>query len=208
MRKIKAVLFDFDGTIADSLALTHQILETNLKKELPKSEIKKFQKKSASDILKDLELSFFNGFYLLWKIKREINKKADQISLFPKVKNLLKILKKEGFLLGVLSNNKKKTIVDVLEKNNITQFDYISGNIFSFDKKRKLKKFLKKYKLKPEEVVYIGDQITDIVDAKKVNLNTIAVDWGFDAKELLIRENPDFLATSVEDIFIWLDLKK
>ncbi len=208
MKKIKAVLFDFDGTIADSLSLAYQILSSNLEKEISENELKKLQKKSIPEILEKLQISFFKGLYIVYKTKKEMAKRGDEIKLFPGIKRLIKLLKKEGFLLGVLSNNKKKIITDFFKKNQINEFNFVSGALFSFDKKKKLKKFLKRYKLNPQEVVYIGDQLTDIIDAKEVGLRVIAVTWGLENKQLLSSESPDFLASSCEDIFIWLDLLK
>ena len=44
--------------------------------------------------------------------------------------------------------------------------------------------------------MYVGDEDRDIIASKKVNIKTIAVTWGFNSKEKLSREKPDYLVDS------------
>ncbi|MEB3145344.1 MAG: HAD hydrolase-like protein, partial [Cylindrospermopsis raciborskii 1523720] len=52
---------------------------------------------------------------------------------------------------------------------------------------------IKQRQIKPQTVIYVGDETRDIEAAKKANLKVIAVTWGFNSPEALTRENPDFL---------------
>ena len=46
----------------------------------------------------------------------------------------------------------------------------------------------------------IGDAISDIRYGKAVGVLTIGVGWGFQSSELLLREAPDYLATTPEEL--------
>lgn len=87
------------------------------------------------------------------------------------VKKLLKKLKKE-FLVFISSNNTYERIKPYLEDLEI------EGVSFSLKPlPRGLMKIRRKYKLKKEEIVMIGDQIvTDILSGKIYGVKTILVD--------------------------------
>jgi phosphoglycolate phosphatase-like HAD superfamily hydrolase len=59
---------------------------------------------------------------------------------------------------------------------------------------------LRKESLNPEEVVYVGDETRDIEAAKKSQIKVIAVTWGFNSKQVLAAQNPDFLIDRPEEL--------
>lgn len=52
---------------------------------------------------------------------------------------------------------------------------------------------LRKYGIRPEETIYVGDETRDIEAARKTNIEIIAVSWGYNSKQLLEKQKPDFL---------------
>ena len=59
---------------------------------------------------------------------------------------------------------------------------------------------IKEYKLNLEEVIYIGDEDRDIIAAKRVGVKVIAVTWGYNSKEKLMKEKPDCLVSSPKEL--------
>lgn len=51
-----------------------------------------------------------------------------------------------------------------------------------------------------EEVIYIGDETRDIEAARKSYVKAIAVSWGFNSKEVLAEQNPDFLIHQPQEL--------
>ncbi|MFH1500385.1 MAG: HAD-IA family hydrolase [archaeon] len=188
---IKYIVFDFDGTLAD----TFEII-----KEIAKSEIK-----GVSD--KDFELLRDEGIKNLMKKKKipiwelpkiVLNvtsklKKKENIKLFPEMVDSIKILSK-SYKIGIVSSNSEENIIQTLKKyniNNLFEFVYAQSSIFG--KYLVLKKMCKKYQINPSEIVYVGDEDRDIIAAKKINLKVIAVTWGYNSEKRLHKENPDYL---------------
>ena len=64
-----------------------------------------------------------------------------------------------------------------------------------------LLKCAEKMKIKPKNLVYVGDFYTDIIAAKRAGMKSIAVTWGFSTKERLLQEKPDFIAEQPKDIW-------
>jgi phosphoglycolate phosphatase len=42
-------------------------------------------------------------------------------------------------------------------------------------------------------VIYVGDETRDIEAARKIQIQVIAVSWGFNSREVLAEQKPDFL---------------
>ena len=63
----------------------------------------------------------------------------------------------------------------------------------------------KTFSLKAEEMLYIGDEIRDIKAAKKAGIAVAAVTWGFNSRESLAAEKPDYLLDRPEDFLQFLN---
>ena len=49
-------------------------------------------------------------------------------------------------------------------------------------------------------VFYVCDEVRDIEAARKSGIKSIAVTWGYNTKGALIKENPDFLVNSPDEL--------
>ncbi len=59
---------------------------------------------------------------------------------------------------------------------------------------------LNRLKLRPEEVVSLGDRADDISSSKLANIKCVACLWGSDEKDALINSEPSFLARNPIDL--------
>ena len=64
----------------------------------------------------------------------------------------------------------------------------------------KINKILTKYKLIPNQTLYVGDEVRDIRAAKEANIGSVAVTWGYESEETLKMEKPNFMAHKPEDL--------
>ena len=71
-------------------------------------------------------------------------------------------------------------------------FDFIYSGT-TFGKSKVINKLLNQNNINPQQAIYVGDETRDIEAARKSNIRAIAVSWGFNSKELLAAQNPDFL---------------
>jgi len=191
----KKIIFDFDGTIVDTLDLLVDIYNKiyNKYKCLPvdindKEELKKLK---SQEILKKYKISFLKIPFLLMRIRRELKKRISEVRIYNDIGLVLKELKNRGFDLYILTSNSKEN-VDIFLRNNelldILEFIYSSSNVFGKD--RSIKKFLKSLNINKEDCIYIGDETSDIEAMKRINLPIIAVSWGFNSKDALIKLEP------------------
>ena len=77
-------------------------------------------------------------------------------------------------------------------------FNFIHDESNHFSKRYLLKKTLKKYKIDKSKVFYIGDETRDIEAAKRNNIQSIAVTWGYNSEKVLLKHLPTYLAKQPE----------
>ena len=183
---IKAIIFDFDGVIADSLgvgfATTNKILEIfgmplvsieEFKEEFGADWRKFYRNRGTPEKMIDKEPELFKKEY-------EILKK--EITIFDGINFVLDELVKK-YKLGIVSNNHWEFIVEFLQKFGIhAHFDSIVGYMPGAAKPdiKPLMMCLDELNVKPGEVCLIGDTDDEITMARTANVaKVIAVSYGY-----------------------------
>ncbi|SFG97875.1 haloacid dehalogenase superfamily, subfamily IA, variant 1 with third motif having Dx(3-4)D or Dx(3-4)E [Desulfotomaculum arcticum] len=120
--------------------------------------------------------------------------------IYEGLKTVLGELKKAGLKISIVSSNSIENINEFLKNSEINVFDNVYSSGSFFNKDRAIAHLMRKYNLNSREVIYIGDEIRDIIACKKSSVRIIAVSWGYDSKELLEKANPDYLVDSPAQI--------
>ena len=55
-------------------------------------------------------------------------------------------------------------------------------------------------KLSKSDVYFVGDEVRDIEAGKKAGIKTIAVSWGYNTKDALAKEQPDYIIDTPLDL--------
>jgi phosphoglycolate phosphatase-like HAD superfamily hydrolase len=195
---VKVIVFDFDGTLADTLdaivSITNRLAKTYGYKPTEPEELAQIRNMSSREIVKQSNISIFKLPFLLRRIKADLKNDIQQIKPILGIKEALTQLKNEGNLLGILTSNSEENVRAFLQKHNMEDlFSFIYSETTLFGKHKVLNKFIKQNNLIPEEVIYVGDETRDIESSKKINVKVIAVSWGFNSREALAKQNPEFL---------------
>ncbi len=197
---IKLLVFDFDGTLADTKKIVYVCTKNGLNKHKFKLPDNYYDELMGNKQLVN-ELETWGLANKSAEIAHEINECIFQASSKVKLVDLkqLEKIKKEKI---ILSNNVDRFVNKVLEKNKIQLFSEVYGAEKIHDKISALKDIIKKRKLKNSEVLYIGDKVKDwrVADAVGCHGIVIANKISWDNKELILSAGPEFIISDVKEI--------
>ncbi|PLZ31389.1 carotenoid oxygenase, partial [Fischerella thermalis WC542] len=149
---------------------------------------------TSREIINYSGISVFKIPFLVKKIKGELKSKIPELKPIPGMKEALINLKNAGHRLGIITSNSKDNVTEFLRINELDNlFEFIYSGITIFGKTTIINNLLKQKQLKPEEVIYVGDETRDIEASKKANIKVVAVSWGFNSPEVLAKQNPNYL---------------
>ena len=194
----KTIIFDFDGTIADTVdalvGIANRLAQEFGYIPIAADELAMLKNLSSREIIKYSGISIFKIPFLVKKVKAELKNKIPELKPIPGIKEVLIVLKTEGNRLGIITSNSQENVTEFLRINELDNlFEFIYSGITIFGKTTIINNVLKQQQIKPEAVIYVGDETRDIEASKKAHIKVIAVTWGFNSPEILARQNPDFL---------------
>ena len=196
---MKTIIFDFDGTIADTFKMTVEIAHnlTGHKSLIDAKEVRELKRESMIEVAERLDVPKYMWPFLIYRGRKQMGKRLNEIKLFSGMEEVLESLHSHGYRMFVMSSNSSKNINRFLHHHGLRgYFKKIYGGVSLLGKSGTLRKILKQNKLHPEDVIYVGDEMRDIESAKNVGSEVVAVGWGFNDVERLENEQPTVLVRS------------
>ncbi len=197
----QVVIFDFDGTLANSISLairlynehaTHFKVQEIHEEELP--DLRKMVREHGyAKTLKSKGVRLSRMPSMVLTITREMRHHMAEVKPYAGIVKALQELKAEGYRLGVLTSNQEHLVREFLETHQYPLFDFIVSEKTLFGKDKALKKIMKKFALDTRGVVYVGDEPRDILASRKADISVIGVSWGLAGVDGLGKTPPDIL---------------
>ena len=207
---IKAVIFDFDGTIADTydafVEIVNNLAEEFGYKPVEQSELAHYKNLSSREIVKQSEIPLVKIPFILRRVKLALRDKIKCLKPCQDVAPFLMKLKESGYSLGIVTSNTQENVLIFLENNGLSNlFDFIYCGNTLFGKHKVIEKALQNYQLTTAEVVYVGDETRDIFAARHSHVKVVAVGWGFNSPEILLKHQPHAFISHPQELFKILD---
>lgn len=193
---ISTVIFDFDGTLADSLMAFIRTGEEilGISPPTPKAEVYRMRSLKPQQIMKQYGIKAWQIPGLLIEGRKRFMGKIGTIELFPGVSELLNNLHEAGYRLCIVSTNSEQTIRKILRRHGLqTLIDAIYAGGTVTGKALLIRRLLKCEGLTAGECVYVGDEVRDIEAVRKSKVHGVSVSWGYQSKEVLRKKNPEAL---------------
>jgi phosphoglycolate phosphatase len=202
---ISHVVFDFDGTLADSAGLAVRLYNGLAAREgfrpLTAENLEALRSMPLMDRLPHMGIPVYRLPGLMVEVRRSFAGQMHTVDFHPGVPELLRGLHQKGLRLLILSSNDEANIRTFLSRHGVEELvDAVHGGASLFGKARMLRSLLKKERLHPEQLVYVGDEERDVEACREVGVRVIAVTWGVDTVQRLRGSKPDALAEKPVDV--------
>lgn len=199
----KLVIFDFDGTLADSFPWFLSVLNGVALKygfqPTPPEMVDELRTLGSREILKRMRVSWWKLPFIASHMRELKRGDAHNIELFPDVPRLLASLKAAGIRVAIVSSDSEANVRQTLGPvaDNIDHFECSSS---LFGKRAKFRKVLRLTKTAASDAIAVGDEVRDAEAAMVAGVSFGAVTWGYAAVEALRVQRPDYMFQTVEDI--------
>ena len=203
-----ALIFDFDGTIADTFETVVGIFYElpGRKKFLTPEEIQKLRGLSLAGVTEELHVSPWRIPFLLMLGRRRMKRRMHTIKAHAGIPEMIKKLHNEGHQLYILSSNSERNIQLFLSRHDMAYaFVKIYGGVGLFGKAHMLKKVIKQNRLDRKDTWYVGDEVRDVAGAKAADVRIMAVGWGYNTAEILAKHEPTKLIGKPADIIATME---
>jgi phosphoglycolate phosphatase len=195
------VIFDLDGTLADSFPWFCRHVN-DVADKFGFRRVENFEALRHADFrqtFRNLQVPNWKLPAIARHMRAVKSRHLDEIALFPGVEPMLRTLAEAGLRLVLVSSdsesNARRQLGDL--QNLFENFD-CGASVFG--KAAKFRRVVRRAGVAPRNVISIGDEVRDIEAAREAGIACGAVCWGYAAPKILEAMRPDFVFESVEDI--------
>jgi phosphoglycolate phosphatase len=176
------VMFDFDGTLADSLELASALFEKlsyefHFRKLAP-AEREEIRDKSPMEMIASLGIPLWKMPRIISAFRTTMAKEIKTVSLFKGTDSMLRQLAVGKIQLGIVSSNSEPNIRHVLGPQLCDLISYFECGASLFGKAARLRRVIKRSRISPARCLYVGDEIRDLEAARKAGIAFGGVEWG------------------------------
>lgn len=198
----KTVIFDFDGTLADTFRVALGIFyEITGRGEIPRGEVDHLRSLTLIGAARSLNLPIWKAPLLLARGRRMLAARMEQVELFDGMPEAVRQLKAEGYAMHIISLNSEANIRKLLAMHHLEDvFDSIHGKARLHSKAHIISALRRRYKLAATDVVYVGDEIRDVHAAHRAGVSAIAVSWGYNNLHVLEHSRPEALVLAPDEL--------
>jgi phosphoglycolate phosphatase-like HAD superfamily hydrolase len=204
----KLLLFDFDGTIADTFENGLEILNLLAAecgfRPLDRSELPQARDMRTRELMKFLHIPTRKMGLISRRGKEELSKRIDAIQPLPGMCDIVRLLKNDGYLLGILTSNSCENVRAFLRNHDLDVFDFVRSSSKLLGKGREVRAILKERGFHASEILLIGDETRDVEAAREAGAHIAAVTWGYNSRRSLEILAPDYLFDAPDDLMALL----
>ncbi len=199
------ILFDFDGTLAETMMLIHTVFnrlaDTYGYRHLPEEDIEEHRHLSIHEFIDHVGISYWKVPIIAIHARHLMHQDIHEMHP-PKglVEVLTKIHESGRYEMDILTSNRKKNVRKFLNEHSMGWFDEVHSTRNILSKKRRVKKYIREKRMDPKKLYYVGDTSIDVESARRAGAKAVAVTWGLNTVQLLSRANPDYLVDFPEQL--------
>jgi phosphoglycolate phosphatase-like HAD superfamily hydrolase len=200
----KTIIFDFDGTLADTFSLVVDVsYEIAGAKRLPPEQIAPLRRLPLLRAVRALGISWWQVPKLILLTRRRMFSRIHEVPVFPGMSETLRQLDAAGYTLCILTSNHRRNAQATLRAHGLAQYfsDIVSvpyGNVFF--KIYGMRKLVHRNHLKTDNCYYVGNEVLDMHAAERAGMHAIATSWGGHDRDELAATEPFAIIDKPKDL--------
>jgi phosphoglycolate phosphatase len=200
--RYRLAIFDFDGTLSDSMpwfrSVAEEVADRFGFRRVDPEEVEALRHLGPRETLKRAGVPMWRVPAVARHVKAL--KACADIPLFEGAAEVVAELSSCGMALAMISSDSETGIRAVLGPEAAGCFSHWDCDASLFGKARKIRKAVKAFRLQPHEAIYIGDELRDAEAAAESGVAFGAVSWGYAAPAALQAADPAELFAALPDI--------
>jgi phosphoglycolate phosphatase len=200
----KYCIFDFDGTLANSIALGLEVYNEYAHKyksdPIRIEEFPELRKHTYAEAMRmnHIRLSVLPAMIL--QLRKVMKGRMESVQPYDGIVPALEELTRLGYKLAVVTSNAADIVEQFLERHNFPPFEFVWAEKNLFGKDKALRHIVKRKKISREQMIYVGDEPRDVVACKKVGIRVIGVSWGLGGRQGFHISEPDLLIDAINQL--------
>lgn len=198
------VIFDFDGTLADSVEWFSRVINGVARRyrfrQLSLAELDIVRGEAPTAMLRRFGVARWKLPFIARHMRGLMTRDIDQVVLFPGVDRLIEALSTAGTTIAVFSSNAEVNVRAVLGPDLAARVDHYACGSSLFGKAAKIARLVERCGVPPAAVLAIGDEIRDIDAAEAAGVVSGAVTWGYAHAPALRSRGPTWVFDKVDEI--------
>jgi len=197
------VIFDLDGTLADSLPWflrnVNSVADKFSFRRVAEEDVEVLRGLGSREILRRLEVPLWKLPRIARHLRRLKSEHLVSIALFPGVDTMLRALADGGVRMALVSSDNEANARRQLGEA-AALFSWFDCGASLFGKAARFRRILKRAGVGAAQAIAIGDEVRDIEAARAAGIACGAVTWGYATPQALRVLGPDLIFERMEDI--------
>ncbi len=203
--KSTTILFDFDGTLAETMMLIHRVFNQLSfvygYRHLPEEEIEMVRHLTIHEFVEHVGMALWKMPVIAIHARRSMHRDMHEIHPPAGLVDVLTRIHNSGdYHMDILTSNRSKNVHKFLGQHRMDWFDEVHSTRRILSKKQRVKKYIREKGIDPKSLYYIGDTTVDVESARLAGAQSVAVSWGLNTAEVLARANPDRLVDQPHEL--------
>ena len=200
----KLVIFDFDGTIADTFDAGVMILnklagEFGFRPLDPK-DLEKARDMRTHQLVRFLGVPARKMSRIARRGSEELHSCIQSIQPLRGMAEALHELRRLGYSLGIVTSNTELNVNIFLRNHGLELFDFIRCSSKLLGKARMIRSVIRKQHVHAVDILFVGDETRDIEACQRVGIRIAAVTWGYNSRRSLVAMKPDFVFDDPQEL--------
>ncbi len=202
--RCKLVIFDFDGTLADTfpwfMRIINDVADRYRFKRIEPHEVELLRGMGAAEIMLHLGVPRWKLPLIAGHMRRRKAREIGETKLFNGVEALLARLADAGVRVAIVSSNSEANVRAVMGPSLAARVAFFECGASVFGKAARFRKVLRRSGILPPQAICIGDEVRDLDAARRAGIAFGAVAWGFTRADALQARGPNVLFSSLDEI--------